>query len=75
MWTNTVLGKVRGTNTAMVSLLEKLDYLKDNHKYVSIVSFDIMGAFDTINWSKLFLAIDETNLPIYLQTLLKNYLI
>ena len=65
----------RGTNTAMASLLQKLDYLKDNHKYVSIISLDIMGAFDTISWSKLFLAIDETNLPTYLQTLLKNYLI
>ena len=65
----------KGTNTAIASLLSKLDCLKDNYKYVSFISLDIMGAFDKISWNKLFLTIDETNLPIYLKILLKNYLV
>ena len=65
----------RGVVTALSSLLLKLESLQNYFKYVSVISLDIMGVFDTISWDVLFIVIEETDLPNYLKILLKNYLV
>ena len=39
----------RGVITAFSSLLSKMEILRINYKYISFISLDIMGAFDSIN--------------------------
>ena len=65
----------RGVTTAFSSLLSKTEILRIQFKYISFISLDIMGAFDSINWDILCEVINESILPKYLKILLKNYLV
>lgn len=44
------------------------------YKYCALVSFDIVGAFDVIDWFILASIIQDLPIPDYLKDLLKNYI-
>ena len=64
----------RGVITALSTLLKRIDYFSENYKYCSMISFDIMGAFDNVSWDILYRVIEDTPLPNYLKRILKSYL-
>lgn len=49
------------------------DHLK-TFKYCSLLSIDIIGAFDNIDWPNLQQAISDTNLPPYLKNIINSFL-
>lgn len=65
-----------GRNT--IQLLQKIKnkikkYLQ-SHKYCSLISFDIMGAFDNINWKKLKIIIQDLPIPQYLKNIINSFI-
>lgn len=64
----------RGTVDALRSLEAKIKENLITNKYCGIISFDIEGAFDSIDWELISNIIDDSPLPTYLKYLLKNYI-
>lgn len=44
------------------------------YKYCALVSFDIQGTFDVINWKVLAETVNTLPIGQYLKSLLKNYI-
>lgn len=61
-----------------VQILNKIKYVAKNylktHKYCGIVLFDIVGAFDNIEWVTLGRLISQLPIPTYLKQILLSFL-
>lgn len=64
----------RSTVTALKFLKHTIQTNLKNFKYCSIVSIDIQGAFDNVDWDVLFSIIDSLPLNNYLKSSLKSYI-
>lgn len=64
----------RSTIDCLHTLLEEIKLRKQRHKYIILISFDIMGAFDNVNWQILYDSIKEMNIDQYLKNIIYNYL-
>lgn len=66
--------EARSTTDALLQLKKIIENSLISKKYSSLISFDIEGAFDTINWETISTIIDNSPLPNYIKNLLKNYI-
>lgn len=65
-----------GRNTSQ--LLNKIKYKINKYlltnRYCALISFDIIGAFDNINWSSLANSITNSSIPKYLKLILLSFI-
>lgn len=66
--------EMKSTADALNFLLTSIQQSLDQAKYAGIISFDIQGAFDKIQWQTISIIIDNSPLPQYLKNILKNYI-
>lgn len=73
---NSQYGFREGRNT--LQLLNKIKYKINKYlqtnKYCALISFDIIGAFDNINWDVLANTIHDSPLPRYLKLILLSFI-
>lgn len=62
------------TITALYSLKSMVKEKLESGKYCTLISLDIEGAFDTVCWKTLSKIIDDLPIPVYLRSILKNYI-
>lgn len=64
----------RSTIDLLTDLTNKIKLNIQQFKYTQLISFDIKGAFDSINWQILIQELKSQNLPLYLTQILMDYL-
>lgn len=69
-------GFIEGKSTTLCinSLLQEINKRNNKFKYTLLVSFDISGAFDNVDWQILLHELGAHNLDKYLQDICKSFL-
>lgn len=64
----------KSCETALNTLIQQLQQNRKENLYTSVISLDIQGAFDTIQWSKIKEKLVQTGCPEKIRGLLNTYL-
>lgn len=65
--------KLRNTTQLLNIIKTNIKQQLKEYRYCTLISFDIQGAFDNINWEALDEAIDELEIDQYLKNILKTF--
>ncbi|UYV73035.1 EPM2AIP1, partial [Cordylochernes scorpioides] len=68
------LGRDGLTTTCLERILGKIEEGVAKGNWVIAISFDIVGAFDNLNWNMVVSALDEKGCPFNLLTLVRDFL-
>lgn len=64
----------KGTTDLLYDFLNTIRDLKEKNKYVAMVSLDILGAFDSLEWHQIKLELHQLPISNYLKNILFSFL-